>query len=79
MDVSGKIADEVKRLEGYRNIQDSCLAFIELRKTITQNNTNIAGYAKTAPIIVKAYNTYMKGVTSLGLLNWAETKTFVKS
>ena len=62
MDASGEIADEVKRLEGYRNIQDSCLLFIELRKTITQNNTNIAGYAKTAPTIVKAYNTYMKGV-----------------
>lgn len=60
MDVNGKIEDEVKRLEGVRTIQDSCLKFIELRKTITQNNTKIADYAKTAPTIVKAYNTHMK-------------------
>lgn len=62
MDVNGKIEDEVKRLEGVRTIQDSCLKFIELRKTITQNNTKIADYAKTAPTIVKAYNTHMKSV-----------------
>lgn len=62
--VNKNIYEEVKRLEesDYRNIQDSCLTFIELRKTITQNNAKVAGYAKTAPTIVKAYNTYMKGV-----------------
>lgn len=64
LSVNKNIHEEVRRLEesDYRNIQDSCLAFIELRKTITQNNANIASYAKTAPTIVKAYNTYMKGV-----------------
>ena len=64
LNVTGKIADEVGRLKNsnYRNIQDSCLTFIELRKTITQNNTKIAGFSKSAPTIVKAYNTYMKGV-----------------
>lgn len=64
MDVEekGKIKEEIKRMEGYLTLQDSCLTFIELRKTITQNNTNIANYTKTAPTIVKAYNSYMKGV-----------------
>ena len=62
MDVKGDITNEMKRLESYRTIQDSCLSFIELRKTITHNNAKIAGYAKTAPSIVKAYNTHMKGV-----------------
>ena len=61
MEVNGKIMDEIKRLEGYGFVQDSCLKFIELRKTITQNNTKIAGFSKAAPTIVKAYNTYMKG------------------
>ena len=63
LNVTGKIADEVRRLKKseYRNIQDSCLKFIELRKTITKNNTKIAGYSKTAPTIVKAYNTFMQG------------------
>ena len=54
--------DNNSRLDGFVALQDSCLTFIELRKTITQNNAKIAGYAKAAPTIVKAYNTYMKGV-----------------
>ncbi len=63
LSVNKNIHEEVRRLEesDYRNIQDSCLIFIELRKTITENNAKIAGYAKTASTIVKAYNTYMKG------------------
>ena len=62
LDVLGNIVDEVKRLESYRAIQDSCMTFIELRKTITQNNAKIASFSKTAPTIVKAYFTYMKEV-----------------
>lgn len=62
LDINGIITDEVKRLENYRDVQDSCLSFIELRKTITQNNTKIAGFSKTAPTIVKAYNTHMKEI-----------------
>lgn len=62
LDVLGNIVDEVKRLESYRAIQDSCMTFIELRKTITQNNAKIASFSKTAPTIVKAYFTFMKGV-----------------
>lgn len=54
--------DNYARLSNFLSIQDSCLTFIELRKPITQNNVKIAGYSKTAPTIVKAYNTYMKGV-----------------
>ena len=64
LSVNNNIFLEVKRLEDadYYDIQDSCLTFIALRKLITQNNAKIAGYTKTAPTIVKAYNTYMKGV-----------------
>ena len=64
LSVNNDIFLEVKRLEDadYYDIQDSCLTFIELRKTITQNNAKIAGYSKTAPTIVKAFNAYMKGV-----------------
>ena len=60
--LSADTNDNHTRLNNYLNIQDSCLKFIELRKTITQNNTKIAGFSKSAPTIVKAYNMYMKGV-----------------
>ena len=62
MNINGNISDGIIRLESYRFIQDSCLTFIDLRKTITQNNAKIAEYSKTAPTIVKAYNSFMKGV-----------------
>lgn len=62
LDVNEIITEDVKRLESYRDIQDSCLSFIELRKTISQNNAKIAKYSKSAPTIVKAHNTHMKGI-----------------
>ena len=62
LSLSSDTSDNHTRLNNFIIIQDSCLIFIELRKSITQNNAKIAGYAKTAPTIVKTYNTYMKGV-----------------
>lgn len=64
LSVNNDIFLEVKRLGNADcyDIQDSCLTFIELRKTITQNNAKIAEYSKTAPTIVKAYNTHMKEI-----------------
>lgn len=60
--LSSDTSDNHTRLDNFINIQDSCLTFIELRKTITQNNVKIASYVKKAPSIVKTYNTHMKGV-----------------
>ncbi len=59
--LSTDTTDNYTRLNNFICLQDSCMAFIELRKTISQNNIKIAGYSKTAPTIVKAYNTYVKG------------------
>ena len=64
----GKIKDEIKRLEGYTTIQDSCLAFIELRKSISQNNAEISQNAKTAKTIVGAFDKYIKGTD----LSWSQ-------
>lgn len=67
----GKIKDEIKRLEGYTTIQDSCLAFIELRKSISQNNAEISQNAKTAKTIVGAFDKYIKGTD----LSWSQDKS----
>lgn len=60
--LSADTNDNNTRLNNFLDIQDSCLMFIDLRKTITQNNAKFAEYSKTAPTIVKAYNSFMKGV-----------------
>ena len=60
--LSADTNDNNTRLNNFLDIQDSCLMFVDLRKTITQNNAKIAEYSKTAPTIVKAYNSFMKGV-----------------
>lgn len=59
--MSQDLSETLNRLNALLATQDSCLFFIDLRKSIANNNIQITGN-KNASNIVKVYNAYFKKV-----------------